>query len=176
MSGPNIVAVIGNPKADSKTGVVATSLAQYIGAQLPGSTHTTIECATLGADLLEWGAPTVRTALGAMTSADLLIVATPTYKAAYTGLLKLLLDQLGQGELGGTPTVPVQLAAAPAHAMAVDVHLRPVLLEVGASCPTQSLFVLDATVDRLSDYLQRWATVNLPIVLACIAARMNSAP
>ncbi len=175
MSGPSIVAVIGNPKADSKTAVVATALAQYIGAQLPGSTHTTIECAALGAGLLEWGAPTVRTALEAMTSADLLIVATPTYKATYTGLLKLLLDQLGQGELAGAPTIPVQLAAAPAHALAVDVHLRPVLLEVGASCPTQSLFVLDATVDRLSDHLGGWATVNLPIVLACIAARMQAA-
>ena len=141
-----------------------------------GDLLTVVASAALGAGLLEWGAPTVRTALEAMTSADLLIVATPTYKAAYTGLLKLLLDQLGQGELGGAPTVPVQLAAAPAHAMAVDVHLRPVLLEVGASCPTQSLFVLDATVDRLSEYLQRWATVNLPIVLASIAARMKSAP
>jgi FMN reductase len=77
--------------------------------------------------------------------ADVLVVATPTYKAAYTGLLKAVLDQAPSGWLRGKVVVPLQIAASDKHALAVEVHLRPVLAELGAVVP-QALFLNEAAL------------------------------
>ena len=76
-------------------------------------------------------------AVAAAKGADLLVVASPTYKATYTGLLKLFLDQIGADDLAGVVTVPVMVGAGAGHALAVETHLRPVLVELGAAMPTQ---------------------------------------
>ncbi|MCG8925769.1 NAD(P)H-dependent oxidoreductase [Lentzea sp. CC55] len=73
------------------------------------------------------------------------MVATPTYKAAYTGLLKAVLDQAPPGWLKGKLVVPLQIAAADRHALAVEVHLRPVLAELGAVVP-RALFLNEAAL------------------------------
>ena len=90
-----------------------------------------------------------------------LVVASPTYKAAYTGLLKLFLDQFAHDELGGLTTVPMMTGGSADHALAVDVHLRPVLVEIGASCPTRGLFVFGPAVDDPAPTIDaRWATAG----------------
>ncbi|GMA86652.1 hypothetical protein GCM10025868_19020 [Angustibacter aerolatus] len=61
----------------------------------------------------------------------MLVVATPTYKGAYTGLLKSFLDHVGADALAGAVAVPVTTVGGPAHTLAADVHLRPLLLEPG---------------------------------------------
>ena len=72
------------------------------------------------------------------------MVASPTYKATYTGLLKLFFDGYGPEPLAGTAAVPLMIGAGPAHALAVDVHLTPLLHELGASVPWRGLYVLEA--------------------------------
>jgi FMN reductase len=170
-----IVSVVGNPKAASRTRQVAEAVAGRVATSLAASGFETaaevIEVGELGAGLLGWGDPTVGAALATIRAADVLVIATPTYKATYTGLLKLLLDQIGGGELAGLPAIPVQVAAAPQHALAVEVHLRPVLVEIGAACPTTGLFVLDSALAELPTQLDAWGSVNLPAVSALVAAR-----
>jgi FMN reductase len=185
MAGWRVLSVVGNPKPRSRTRQVAEAVAERVTRRLTAIgpsgtgpengndlvTTEVVEVSELGAGLLGWGDPGVKAATTAMAATDVLIVATPTYKATYTGLLKLLLDQVGAGELGGVPTIPIQVAAAPQHALAVEVHLRPVLVEIGASLPTAGLFVLDSALETLDDTLDRWATPNLDAVLALAAAR-----
>ncbi|CAO5165000.1 FMN reductase [Frankia sp. AiPs1] len=175
MEPSRIVSVVGNPKPASRTRQVAQAVAASVAAALSAdgleAETDVIEVSELGAGLLGWGDPTVAAALRTIRSADVLVIATPTYKATYTGLLKLLLDQIGAGELGGLPTIPVQVAAAPEHALAVEVHLRPVLVEIGAACPTTGVFVLDSALDQLSVLLDAWGAVNLPAISALVAAR-----
>lgn len=170
-----IVSVVGNPKAASRTRQVAEAVAERIGTALVASGHPAafevIEVSELGAGLLGWGDPAVGAALNTIRSADALVIATPTYKATYTGLLKLLLDQIGAGELAGIPAVPVQVAAAPQHALAVEVHLRPVLVEIGAAVPTTGVFVLDSQLEQLPTQLDAWGSVNLPAISALVNAR-----
>ncbi|WP_163550619.1 NADPH-dependent FMN reductase [Candidatus Frankia nodulisporulans] len=170
-----IISVVGNPKPASRTRQVAEAVAARVEAALTAAGHTAttevLEVSELGAGLLGWGDPAVKAALATIRSADVLVVATPTYKATYTGLLKLLLDQIGGGELAGLPTVPVQVAAAPQHALAVEVHLRPVLVEIGAACPTTGVFVLDSQLEQLPAQLDAWGAVNLPAISALVAAR-----
>ena len=117
---------------------------------------TTVELPDLGAGLLGWGDPAVAEAVAAAKGADLLVVASPTYKATYTGLLKLFLDQIGADDLAGVVTVPVMVGAGAAHALAVETHLRPVLVELGAVMPTHGLYLQEADLPDLGPVLDGW--------------------
>ncbi len=117
-----------------------------------------IDVVDLGPGLLGWGDPKVAEAKEIAKSAELLVVASPTYKATYTGLLKLFLDQFGAGELGQIPTFALMLGGSPAHALAPELTLRPVLVEIGASCPAPSLYLLDSDYETSPD-LEKWLQV-----------------
>jgi FMN reductase len=148
----DVVLIVGNPKPASRTRHAGEVLAERLTGAPP--THV-VEVAELGAGLLGWGDPGVAAAKATVLAADLLIVATPTYKATYTGLLKLFLDQFGAGELGEVPTIPLMLGAAPNHALAAELTLKPVLVEIGASCPTPALYLLDSAYESAPE-LDLW--------------------
>jgi FMN reductase len=148
-----VVSVVGNLRTPSRTHRVAEAVARVCG----GGEHRVVDLAELGSRVLEPGDPEVADALDAVADADVLVVASPTYKGTYTGLLKAFLDLLGPGALAGTDAVPVMLAARPDHRLAVDVYLTPLLLELGASVPTRGLFVLQADVERADELARAWA-------------------
>ena len=149
------VVVVGNPKPGSRTRTAGERLAQALG----GDTDT-IELSELGPGLLGWGDPGVADAVAKVQSARLAIIASPTFKATYTGLLKLFLDQFAGGTgLRDVVAIPLTLGGGPAHALAVETSLRPVLVEIGASCPTAGLYQIDSTFDTdtsLADWVERW--------------------
>ena len=104
-----------------------------------------IELAELGPALLTWGDDAVAAAKQRALDADLLIVASPTYKATYTGLLKLFLEQFKAGELEGTTSVALMLGGSAHHSLAPELTLKPVLSEIGASLPLPGLYLIDST-------------------------------
>jgi FMN reductase len=146
------VVVVGNPKPNSRTRAAAELVVEKLTGSAP---RQVIDVVDLGAGLLGWGDPKVAEAKEIVKSADFLVVASPTFKAAYTGLLKLFLDQFGAGELGQITTFPLMLGGSYAHALAPELTLRPVLVEIGASCPAPSLYLLDSGYET-SDDLQKW--------------------
>src|SRR5205085_5038729 len=112
---------------------VAGCVADAIGATgAPG----VVELSELAGDLLVDPSGASATAKSMIADSDLLIVTSPVYKSSFTGLLKAFLDCFGRDELGALPTVPVMVGAGADHALAVEMQLRPVLVELGASCPT----------------------------------------
>ncbi|MDW4907313.1 NAD(P)H-dependent oxidoreductase [Streptomyces sp. ADMS] len=154
------IAVVGNPKAGSRTRDAAERLAAALGLDCE-----VIEITSLGAALLSWGDPDITAAVQQVQSADIVIAASPTYKGTYTGLLKLFLDQFPTATgLAGQVALPLMLGAGPAHALAPELTLKPVLVELGATCPAQGFYQLDSTY-RTDDSLARWAAQWGPIVL-----------
>lgn len=149
------VVVVGNPKPRSRTRVAAELVVEKLTGR--GPEHV-IDVVDLGAGLLGWGDPGVADAKDAVLRATSLVVASPTFKGTYTGLLKLFLDQFGQGELGQTTTFPLMLGGALNHALAPELTLRPVLVEIGASCPAPSLYLLDSDYQSSPD-LEKWVAV-----------------
>ena len=149
----HVVTLVGNLRTPSRTHRVADAVARA----LADGRHAQVDLALLGAQVLEPGDPDVAEALDAVCEADILVVASPTYKGSYTGLLKAFVDLLGPAALAGVRAVPVMLAAAPEHRLAVDVHLTPLLLELGASVPRRGLFVLEADVERADELARAWA-------------------
>lgn len=156
------VVVVGNPKPHSRTRAAAELVARRLTGQEPSAV---IEVVELGPGLLGWGDPKVAAAKATVLAADSLVVASPTFKATYTGLLKLFLDQFGQGELAGIPTFPLMLGGAYNHALAPELTLRPVLVEIGASCPAPGLYLLDSEYETSPD-LDAWLTVARKFVPA----------
>ena len=156
-----ILTIVGNPRRSSRTRTageaVASAIARWLhdqGIQTERETLETIDLA--GAGLFTGDDPDVAAAVTQTRSADLLVVATPTYKASYTGLLKAFLDNIPSDGLQGRLAVPLMVGAAPLHYLAPDAFLRPVLLALGATCPTPSLFVLESDFAALDDVIQPW--------------------
>ncbi|WP_037908718.1 NADPH-dependent FMN reductase [Actinacidiphila yeochonensis] len=137
----SVVVLSGNPRSGSRTLKAALGVAEELTGGRPD--HV-VELSELGPALLTPGDPGVAEAAAAVTGASLLVVASPTFKASYTGLLKLFLDGLDHGALTGVTAVPLMLGAHWRHGLAADLLLKPVLVELGATVPTRGLFLLDS--------------------------------
>jgi FMN reductase len=163
--------VVGNPKPRSRTLAAATTVAVRLTDAEP---DLVIDLATLGPSLLDWQDATVGALVDEVGAADLVVVASPTYKATYTGVLKLFLDRFaGAVGLRGV-AVPLMLGAAPQHALAPELHLRPLLVELGAAVPTPALYVLDRDHDRPDSY-DEWLVRSRPLVHALLARTTGAA-
>jgi len=98
--------------------------------------------------------------------ADLIVVGTPVYKGAYTGLLKGFLDVLPPSTLRRTVAIPVTVSAAPAHRLLAEQALRPVLAELGASLPVPGLPLEEGQLERLDELVDEWLARNVDVIAA----------
>ncbi|MDP9799585.1 FMN reductase [Catenuloplanes nepalensis] len=138
----SIAVVAGNPKPKSRTLAAGVLLAETLTGSAP---DLVIDVIDLGPGLLAWGDPGVGEAVAAVVKSDVVIVASPTFKATYTGLLKLFLDQIPTDGLAGVYALPLMLGAGPGHALAPELLLKPVLAELGAITPARGLYLIDKT-------------------------------
>jgi FMN reductase len=168
-----VVAVVGNPRPGSRTaglaGALARAIAEVTGAGAPVVLDLAELTDRLGAPLGSGSAERWAEPLHTLHAADLLVVATPTYKGSYTGLLKSFLDHVGGGALHGITAVPVTTVGSPAHTLAADVHLRPLLVELGASTPTGALVVGNDQLDDPTSAITSWLELNHQLLRRALA-------
>ncbi len=88
--------------------------------------------------------PAIQAALQSVARADLVLVSTPIYKAAYSGLLKTFLDLLPTEALRDKIVLPLATGGSSAHLLALDYALKPVLCALGARSILDSVFAADA--------------------------------
>lgn len=162
-----LVILVGNPRPGSRTHAVALRVGEVLRAAIPGldeprvidlAEHVAI---SFTAEPARPGRP-APDALDAVRTADLLLVATPSYKGTFTGLLKVFLDQFGHNALASVVAVPVAVAGAPAHVTATEDSTATLLRELGATVP-DSLGVLESTIAD-SDVIERDAAALAPLV------------
>jgi FMN reductase len=160
----SFVVVIGNPRPASRTHAVAAEAARLIAKHASIDTEPEIIDLTAIAPLLlaAEASAAVEVAVHQVTDADVMLVASPTYKATYTGLLKVFLDRIPTGALAQTIALPLMVMGSPRHSLAVDVHLRPLLIELGATVPTPGLALLEADLAQPGDILTNWAERTAP--------------
>lgn len=96
--------------------------------------------------LADFGHRTISEATGKVAQADVIIVATPVYKAAYSGVLKVFLDLLPQDAFKGKTILPLATGGSPNHMLALDYALRPVLQSLGARHILQGIYATDAQI------------------------------
>jgi FMN reductase len=160
-----IAVVTGNPKPASRTHSVALAVAAALAAELPGAeTDPVIDLADHAPRLFDWSDQALSALTAQVAAADIAIFASPTYKAAYTGMLKAFLDRYGGNGLAGVTAVPVMTGGWPGHLLAVEVHLRPVLVELGATVPARGLYVTEPELADLDTAVTAWSTSAIPLI------------
>jgi FMN reductase len=140
----SVIVLSGSPSARSRT----AALCDHIALRLQAAGHTVraVRVRDLPAEALltaDAANPAIAEVLAAIDAADGLVAASPVYKAAYSGVLKTLLDLLPQHALAGKVVLPVVTGGTPVHLLAIDYALRPVLTSLGAHHVVRGCFVLD---------------------------------
>ena len=152
--------VVGNPKPGSRTRAAAERVAEALSGR--PADHI-VEVIELGPGLLGWGDEGIAAAVDTVAESDLVVIASPTYKATYTGLLKTFLDKFAGGTgMQGVVTVPLMLGGAWNHALAPELTLKPVLAELGATTALPGLYLIESEFEsdgRIDEYAERWAPV-----------------
>jgi len=173
-----IAVVTGNPKPASRTHGVALAVADVLAAELArpaapaeapavpaeAPAHLVVDLAEHAPSLFDWSAAELSRLTAEVAAADVTVFASPTYKAAYTGMLKAFLDRYGNHGLAGTVAVPVMTGGWPGHLLAVEVHLRPVLVELGATVPARGLYVTEPEFGNLDTAIAKWAESAIPLI------------
>lgn len=139
-----ILTLCGSPSPASRT----RSVLRQIAARLRADGHDLADrdirdlpaAALLSADAAQ---PDIRSVIGSVEISDALVIATPVYNAAYSGLLKTMLDLLPRSALAGKAVLPVATGGTMAHLLAIDYALRPVLMSLGAAHVAPGYFLLD---------------------------------
>lgn len=139
--------ITGSPSSSSRTLRLAGWIARRLG-QLQIETSQ-LDLRSLPAeDLLhaKLEAPAIVEAVARLASARGVVIATPIYKAAYSGLLKTFLDLLPQFALRDKVVLPLVTGGTPAHILAIDYALRPVLNSLDPLHIVPGFFVLDKQI------------------------------
>ncbi|MFG2133334.1 NAD(P)H-dependent oxidoreductase [Streptomyces sp. NPDC048751] len=90
-------------------------------------------------------------------SADGVVIGIPVYKAAYSGMLKALLDLLPRCALEGVTVLPLAIGGSTCHALAIDYGLHPVFTSMGPAHIAPGWFVLDKHIDVREEAGSSWS-------------------
>jgi FMN reductase len=143
----NILTISASPSLLSKTAAVRRRIDEQLTARghcvHPLDVRDLPPGALLAADTTD---PAVAAVVELFEQADGIVIATPVFKASYSGLLKTLLDLLPQQALAGKIVLPLATGGTVAHALVIDYALRPVLAAMGSTEVVHGHFLLDGFV------------------------------
>jgi FMN reductase len=152
MTSLNIVAVVGNTSARSRTKVLAETIVGALTRALDERVHLRLQVLEI-ADL----APHIGTALApsqlgaegaaairAIETADLIVAVTPVHKGSYSGLFKHLFDLVDHEALVGRPILLAANGGSHRHALVVDHQLRPLFAFFRALAVPSAIYAAEA--------------------------------
>ena len=148
--------VVGNPKPKSRTLKVAATFAEKLFGRAAKDVEL-FDLADYRDDILIWPSQRMDALNARVAASDVCIFASPTYKATYTGLLKLFLDRYPSNGLAGLIAIPLLTGADQSHAMGPSVNLSPLLTELGAIVPGRGLYFVISQMDVLDELMKQAA-------------------
>lgn len=124
-----VVAVSGSLHAPSKTTALVGEILASFGRELDIDAHL-IEVNEIGHEFAgalrrDQVPESVERELQRVESADLLVVASPVYRASFTGLFKHLFDFIGQYALVDKPVLLAATGGSDRHALIIEHQFRP---------------------------------------------------
>lgn len=176
----HIVLLSGSPSARSRSELLLEHVRQRLRAQRVEVSLLRVR--DFPADALlsaDFTSPSVQLLQATVASADGLVVATPVYKASFSGALKVLLDLLPERALEHKAVLPLATGGSSAHLLAVDYALKPVLAALKAQELLPSVFAVDEQIAyaqgsqpaRLDGELLERLDESLDQLLAALARR-----
>lgn len=162
----SVLLLSGSPSLQSRT----ARLLDYTEARLVdhGLTHVRISVRELSPAALlhaDFEHAEIIASKAAVAASRAVVIATPVYKAAYSGILKAFLDLLPQDGLRNKAILPLASGGSSAHLLALDYALRPVLAALGASIVLPSIYAVDKQIE--------WSQANGLVLGDDIARRLD---
>ena len=142
-----VVTLGGSPSQRSRSGVLLEKTRQWL--QGKGVEVVSYQIRDFPAeDLLHarFDSPKVIDLLQQIANADGLVIATPVYKASFSGALKTVLDLLPERALAHKVVLPMATGGSIAHMLAVDYALKPVLSALKAQELLHGIFAEDSQI------------------------------
>lgn len=181
----SVVGVSGSTHSPSRTTALVSSILDVVARDRAVETHL-VEVDRIGPGL----AGTVRRSeladevqeeLARIESADLLVVASPVYRASYTGLFKHLFDFVEQYALVGTPVLLAATGGSERHGLMIEHQLRPLFGFFQSLTLPNGIYASDADFtdyrisnDELHERIETAVARALPVV-ARVAPEVRSA-
>ncbi|MBV7486106.1 NADPH-dependent FMN reductase [Bordetella sp. BOR01] len=142
-----ILMLAGSPALHSRS----SALLRYAGQRLAsrGLTSSELGLRDLPAvDLIEghYGGPAADELRRRVAAAQGLLIATPVYKASFSGGLKAVLDLLDEKALADKIVLPIATGGSTAHLLALEYGLKPVLSALGARYILAGVYATDRQV------------------------------
>ncbi|MDS0857181.1 FMN reductase [Burkholderia pseudomultivorans] len=147
-----VVAISGGLQRPSRTLALTDAIVTALGDALPIDAQR-IELGEIGARLA--GALTraqvpadLDEQLRAIETADALVVASPVYRASYTGLFKHLFDLVHHDALVDVPVLLAATGGSERHALVIDHQLRPLFSFFQARTLPIGVYASEGDFDR----------------------------
>jgi len=145
-----VVIISGSPNPGSRLEGITNYVEGKLTAQSISYHH--IQVASLPAEDLihaRFDSPAIVEAAALVDAADIVIIASPVYKASFTGVLKTFLDLLPQKGLSGKFVTPLFIGGTIAHLLAIDYSLKPILSSLNAKNFGSSVYAIDSQIARV---------------------------
>jgi FMN reductase len=139
------VGIAGSLFAPSRSGALVAAVLAELSAR--GAQTRLVDLSKLPAEALlaRRKDPELDDALAAVGAAQVLVLGTPIYRAAYSGQLKAFFDLLPQQVLAGKVAGLIATGAVAQHALAIDHALRPLVASLGGLSAATSIYATDET-------------------------------
>jgi len=181
----NVVAVSGSLHSPSKTTALVREILAALERELSIDVHL-IELSQVGR---EFSGALRRDELSAaaeadlqrIEGADLLIVASPVYRASFTGLFKHVFDFVEQYSLVDKPVLLAATGGSDRHALILEHQFRPLFsffqaltLPLGVYAKDSDFTDYRVTNAELSDRIDQAIRRGLPLVRASLPANLSA--
>ena len=143
-----IVLISGSPSEESSSDKVLDyvgSLIEKQGNQIDKITVTDLPAEDL--ILGRYDGEAIQAVTKKIQSADGIVIASPVYKSAYTGILKALLDLLPQDVFKSKVVLPIMLGGSYKHLLAIEYTLKPVISILKGNS-LNGVYIVDNKVDK----------------------------
>jgi FMN reductase len=145
----DVLTIAGSPSSPSRSAAVLAYARRFL--EKHGLVTDALSVRDLdAAELLtaRFEGPSIRNGVALVQQARAVIIATPVYKAAYSGVLKAFLDLLPQDGLANKIVLPIATGGSASHLLAIDYTLKPVLSALGAQHVLKGLYIQDAQLQQ----------------------------
>jgi FMN reductase len=122
--------------------------------------------------------PEVEEALQQIETADVLVVASPVYRASFTGLFKHLFDFVDQYSLVDTPVLLAATGGSERHALIIEHQFRPLFsffqaltLPVGIYAHDSDFTDYVVTSELLRERIEKAVAKSIPVIRANVAEK-----
>lgn len=158
----DIVIISGSPTETSRSEQVLKFLGSLLEKENLSIIHVSVK--DVPAEDLVTGnylSPVIKNIAQSIEQAKGVIIGTPVYKGAYSGVLKALIDLLPQDVFQHKPVLPLMTGGSSNHLLALEYSLKPLIATL-KGINLKGIFIQDDQIDKLSvnpiideDVLQR---------------------